>query len=91
VDPERFPGGVLVSQGLRDLARGENSIPALLVLVGAPRLRRLGLPVPETGIHDVEHVLYGRLAEADADAAHGRYNALIRLLVSFERAAECAG
>ena len=91
MDPERFPGGVLVSQGLRDLARGENSIPALLGLVGAPRLRRLGLPIPETRIHDVEHVLYERLAEADADAAHGRYNALIRLLVSFERAAECAG
>jgi hypothetical protein len=47
--------------------------------------------VPETGIREVEHVLYERLAEADADSAHARYNALIRLLVSFERAAECAG
>jgi hypothetical protein len=30
------------------------------------------------------------LAAEDADSAHGRYNALIRQLVSFERAAECA-
>jgi hypothetical protein len=47
--------------------------------------------VPESRLQDVEHVLYERLAEADADSAHARYNALIRLLVSFERAAECAG
>ena len=91
MDLDRFPGGTLVSQGLRDLSRGEDSIPALLVLVGAPRLRRLGLSIPETRIRHVEHVLYERLAEADSDGAHGRYNALIRLLVSFERAAECAG
>ncbi|MEA2563686.1 MAG: hypothetical protein QOH06_5190 [Acidobacteriota bacterium] len=27
----------------------------------------------------------------DSDSAHGRYNALVRRLVSFESAAECAG
>jgi hypothetical protein len=32
--------------------------------------------------------LYALLARDDAAAAHGRYNALIRRLVSFERAAE---
>jgi len=88
---ERLPGGDLVSQGLRDLTRGDDTVAALLVLVGAPRLRRLGLQVPDNRVPDVEHVLYERLAEADPDSAHGRYNALIRLLVSFERAAECAG
>ena len=30
------------------------------------------------------------LRSVDPDAAHSRYNALIRRLVSFERAAECA-
>ena len=34
--------------------------------------------------------LYERFAAEDADAAHSRYNALVRRLVSFERAAECA-
>jgi hypothetical protein len=32
--------------------------------------------------------LYALLARDDAPSAHGRYNALIRRLVSFERAAE---
>jgi hypothetical protein len=69
------------------------------VLIGAPRLRRLGLSVPAAPAawsappHDPvwEHRLYERLAGADPDAAHARYNALIRTLVSFERGGECVG
>lgn len=88
---EAFPGGDLVSAGLRDLERGLLSEDALLVLIGAPRLRALGLPVPEVRlVAGPEHALYERLAKLDSDAAHSRYNALIRRLVSFERAAECA-
>jgi hypothetical protein len=30
------------------------------------------------------------LSDGDSDSAYSRYNALIRRLVSFERAAECA-
>jgi hypothetical protein len=37
-----------------------------------------------------EHRLYARLAQDNPDAAHSRYNALIRRLVSFERALACA-
>ena len=88
---EAFPGGDLVQEGLTDLGRGVESIPALLVLIGAPRLRRIGLPVPESVLSSPEHRLYERLAESDPDSAHSRYNALIRRLVSFENAAECAG
>jgi hypothetical protein len=91
MDLMAFPGGDLVQEGLADLARGAETIPALLVLIGAPRLRRLGLPVPQTTIPIPEHRLYERLAETDPDSAHSRYNALIRRLVSFENAAECAG
>jgi hypothetical protein len=36
-----------------------------------------------------EHRLYDLLRERDPDAAHGRYNALVRRLVSFERALAC--
>jgi hypothetical protein len=64
-------------------------VPALLVSVGAPRLRRLGVDVPRA-FPDAEHRLYARLSEENPDAAHSRYNALVRRLVSFERAAECA-
>jgi hypothetical protein len=46
--------------------------------------------VPE-GFPDPEHRLYLRLHAEDADAAHSRYNALLRRLVRFERAAECVG
>jgi hypothetical protein len=41
-----LPGGDLVAKGLRDVERGIESEAALLVRIGAPRLRRLGLPVP---------------------------------------------
>lgn len=84
-----YPAQELIEEGLRDLQRGVESIPALLVSIGAPRLRRLGLRVPRA-IPEPEHRLYELLARQDPDSAHSRYNALIRRLVSFERAAECA-
>ncbi len=87
--PEMLPGADLVRRGLADLARGEETVEALLVSIGAPRLRGLGLEVPAP-IPSPERRLYERLAGEDADAAHSRYNALVRRLVSFERAAECA-
>jgi hypothetical protein len=84
-----LPGAELVQAGLGDLVRGVESAEALLVSIGAPRLRRLGLIV-EAPLADPEHRLYALLARDDPDAAHSRYNALVRRLVSFERAAECA-
>jgi hypothetical protein len=36
-----------------------------------------------------EHRLYDLLAKDDSDSAHSRYNAYLRRLVSYERAAEC--
>lgn len=82
-----LPGADLVRAGLRDLANGEESVEALLVLIGAPRLRDLGFDVPDSSLP--EHRLYGKLAADDDDTAHSRYNALLRRLISFERAAEC--
>jgi len=84
-----LPGGRILSEGFVDLQKGEMSVPALLLLIGGPRLRNLGLPVPRTE-GCPEHKLYDLLSETDLDSAHARYNALIRTLVSFERAAECA-
>lgn len=88
---DALPGADLVRQGLEDLARGIESVPALLVAIGAPRLRRVGLDVPEGPSPSPEHRLYELLAMEDPDGAHSRYNALIRRLISFERAAECGG
>jgi hypothetical protein len=85
---DALPGADLIREGLRDLANGVESVPALLVLVGAPRLRRIGLDVPDTDYFP-EDRLYEKLATIHGDGAHSQYNALIRRLVSFERAAEC--
>ena len=84
-----LPGADLVEAGIADLERGIESVEALLVSIGAPRLSRLGFEV-RSPFPSPEHRLYALLAQDDADAAHSRYNALIRRLVSFERAAECA-
>jgi hypothetical protein len=82
-----LPGESLVRAGLRDLRDGRCSPEALLVSIGAPRLRALGFSVEP--LAEPEHRLYELLSRTDSDAAHSRYNALIRRLVSFERAAEC--
>jgi len=90
VEPRaELPGAELVHRGIADLADGRESVESLLVSIGAPRLERLGFRVPRT-VSSPEHRLYEWLAAEDEDAAHGRYNALVRRLVSFERAAECA-
>jgi hypothetical protein len=69
-----LPGGDLVREGLDDLRNGRETAPALLVAVGAPRLRRLGIAVPET-VQDPEHRLYALLARTEGDGAHSRFNA----------------
>lgn len=83
-----MPGGDLIEKGLADRRRGVISIEALLVSIGAPRLAQAGVTVPDP-IPAAERRLYELLHGEDPDAAHGRYNALIRRLVSFERAAAC--
>jgi hypothetical protein len=89
VDQPLLPGGDLVEQGLEDLRAGIESVEALLVSIGAPRLTALGFDMP-TLLPLAEHRLYELLRTREGDAAHSRYNALVRRLVSFERAAECA-
>ncbi len=84
-----LPGQELVERGLADLRRGDKTVQALLVSIAAPRLRATGLDVPEP-LPDPELSLYELLRREHGDDAHGRYNALVRRLVSYERAAECA-
>ncbi len=83
-----LPGGDLVADGLSDLSNGQCSENALLVLIASPRLRTLGIDVPE--LHNVampyEHRLYERLEHQYGAGAHSRYNALIRRIVSFAHA-----
>lgn len=83
------PGEEFIEEGIRDLNEGRETIPALLVSIGAPRLRAIGLSVPERTIPSPEHRLYEILRNRDPLSSHSQYNAFIRRLVSFERAAEC--
>jgi hypothetical protein len=84
-----LPGEELVECGLRDLKGGVNSIEAFLVSLASPRLRALGIDVPDP-LPDAELRLYRLLAEAHGDGAHARYNGLLRRMVSYQRAVACA-
>ena len=88
--PDELPGAELVARGIEDLERGELSVEALLVAVGAPRLRAAGLSVPEASgwAPEPEHALYEAIGRSGVEDSHARYNSLIRRLVSFERALE---
>ena len=82
-----LPGAELVLGGLQDLALGKtHTIEALLVAIGSPRLRRLGFDLPYSFPEMPEHELYLKLGVEHGLAAHSQYNALVRRLVSFERA-----
>lgn len=87
-----LPANDLIIEGIRDLQDSRETIAALLVSIGAPKLRSIGLEIPDTLDSfgsTPEHRLYDLLAKENPDSAHSRYNALIRKLVSFERAIPC--
>jgi hypothetical protein len=84
-----LPGGDLIERGIEDLASGRETAEALLVSIGASRLRSADIELPSP-IASPEHKLYLLLAKEKGNAAHSAYNALIRRLVSFERTAQCA-
>lgn len=84
-----FPFGDTIQEGLRDLERyGERAetIPALIVSIGAPKLSFLGIQVPAT-VSRPERKLYDCIEKNYPDRnPHSFYNSLIRRLVSFEHA-----
>lgn len=88
----QLPLEEIINQGLSDLAKPDlkSDIPALLVSIGAPRLRILGY-FPARTITNPEQKLYTLLSLKYPDrSVHSLYNSWIRRLVSFERAAACA-
>jgi hypothetical protein len=84
-----LPGEDLIEQGLTDLAGNRMTEPALLVLIAAPRLKRLGIQVPDRSFpRPYEHQLYALIERRLGTAAHSYYNSLIRRIVSYARALE---
>lgn len=85
---DTLPGADLIAEGIADLARKRETAASLLVSIGAPRLRREGIEVLSP-FPSPERRLYVLLSRDNPDAAHSRYNAFVRRLVSFERALSC--
>ena len=84
-----LPGQDLVLQGTLDLSENRITDFSLLVLIAAPRLRRLGVDVPHRPTdRPFEHQLYERLEERLGPAAHSYYNSLLRRIVSYARGLE---
>lgn len=86
---QSLPGAEIVGPGLADLRRGAATVNALLDSMAATRLRAAGLTVSDP-LPQPEIQLYTLLAREHGDGAHARMNSLVRRLVSFERAYECA-
>jgi len=87
---EGLPGAEIIENGLDELARGVEGIGALLVAIARPRLARAGVEIPEGAFRyaEPELRLYALLGERGERDPYSRYNALLRELVSFERALE---
>lgn len=81
-----LPGAERVLEGLEDYRENRISMAACLVRMARPRLSKIGLmdsiPLQDDG---AELELFD-LLQHQGNQAYSRYNALIRELVSFEKA-----
>ena len=82
---DHLPGADLIHRGLQDHHASRHTIESHLVEIARPRLERAGLLQPAPHRLDSEIQLYQLLAR-DHPNPHGRYNSLLRELVSFEHA-----
>ena len=81
-----LPGSEIVDPGLRDLVNGNfSSLCALAVAELRPRLRFLGVPVPNVSnqISNPRALLYQTMEAKEGDMAYVRFCALLERLDSF--------
>jgi hypothetical protein len=81
----RLPGGDRMLQGLQDWRDGRTTVNSSLVVIAFGKFRAAGLVSGEAPFAQAELVLYD-LLKKEGHNAYGRYNSLIRELVSFGRA-----
>lgn len=83
-----LPAAEMIRGGLADLAVRRESVASYLVQIGSLNMRRCGVEVPvsDEDALEADHRLYALLSREHGNDAHRRYNALMRELVSFERA-----
>lgn len=80
----RWPGGERMLQGLQDWREGRTTVASCLVVIAFGKFRAAGLVTGEAPFQDAELILYD-LLKKEGGNAYGRYNSLIRELVSFGR------
>ena len=80
-----LPGGERMLQGLQDWREGRTTINSCLVVIAFGKFRAAGLVFGEAPFPEAELVLYD-LLKKEGHNAYGRYNSLIRELISFGRA-----
>ena len=81
----RLPGRERILQGLQDWREGRTTVNSCLVAIAFGKFRAAGLVSGEAPFPEAELVLYD-LLKKEGHNAYGRYNSLIRELVSFGRA-----
>ena len=81
----RWPGGERMLQGLQDWREGRTTVASCLVVIAFGKFRAAGLVTGEAPFQEAELILYD-LLKKEGGNAYGRYNSLIRELVSFGRA-----
>jgi hypothetical protein len=87
-DLNDLPAADMIREGLADLASRRESVASYLVQIGSSKMRRCGIEVAVSheDALEADHRLYALLGREHGNDAHRRYNALLRELVSFERA-----
>ncbi|MDA0323935.1 MAG: hypothetical protein O2923_14635 [Verrucomicrobia bacterium] len=84
-----LPGAELIVQGIKDLAAGIESIPGLLVAVGAHRIRERLPGLALDGLPERPELrLYALLRLQHPREAYSQYNAYLRRLTRFCHALE---
>ncbi len=82
-----LPGADLIARGVADARAGKLTVFTCLLWIAMPTLEREGIIPPDcptTPCVDPELTMY-RLLQREGGDAFGRYNALLRRLVSFQR------
>lgn len=84
-DISHLPGGGRMHRGLEDWRGGRTMVDSCLVAIAFGKFRDAGLVSGEAPFPQAELVLYD-LLQKEGGNAYGRYNSLLRELVSFGRA-----
>ena len=83
-----LPGNEIINKGFSDLRSKTVSPESLLILSARIKLTRLGFNIPFSNTTEPSLKMFALLEEKHGNAAHSKYNALRRQLVSFMRAVQ---